>query len=336
MCFGAFRKLVIAKTKCASLHYGLCSQAFDREFRVVREGVKKYRHELAGEGSHRTLIRRDTHRIEKGLTMKPRRDIFAADYIEELVRVFTVQVERGGYTSACRGEAAWCADVLREYFDVTKSNPARDRAKERFEQIEHLLPEVQAKVPYRRDLSVPSPVGYDELLALSERRRSVRWFLDKRVERELINKAMMVARQSPSACNRQPFVFHVFDDVEMVRKVASVPMGTAGYEHQIPCIIVVVGQLRNYFDERDRHLIYIDGALAGMSFVFALETLGLSSCIINWPDIEQKELEMAKLIGLEDDERPVFLIAVGYPDPAELVAFSDKKSVDELITYGSK
>jgi nitroreductase len=110
-------------------------------------------------------------------------------------------------------------------------------------------------------------------------------------------------------------------------------MGTLGYAHNIPCIVVVIGTLRAFFSERDRHLIYTDASLATMSFVFAAETLGLSSCCINWPDIRTKEAEMAQLIGLAPDERVVLLIAVGYPDASALVPRSEKKPVQELRSY---
>jgi nitroreductase len=70
-----------------------------------------------------------------------------------------------------------------------------------------------------------------------------------------------------------------------------------------------------------------------MALVFALETLGLSSCCINWPDVEAQEREMERLLGLEPDERPVMLIAIGYPDPDALVPASGKKSLDSLRRY---
>ncbi len=91
--------------------------------------------------------------------------------------------------------------------------------------------------------------------------------------------------------------------------------------------------MRNYFDERDRHLIYIDSSLAAMSLVFAAEVQGLSTCCINWPDVEDKEQWMAELLKLDQDERPIMCMALGYPDPDGLVAFSQKKTVEQLRQY---
>jgi nitroreductase len=67
--------------------------------------------------------------------------------------------------------------------------------------------------------------------------------------------------------------------------------------------------------------------------MLALETLGLASCAINWPDIENYELKIGQLLALKPFERVVMLIAVGYPDPAGLVPHSEKKTPAELIQY---
>src|SRR5690606_27477677 len=132
-----------------------------------------------------------------------------------------------------------------------------------------------------------SGVGYEDFYGLTLQRRSVRWFLDRPVSRELFDKAVLAAAQSPSACNRQPFEFKIFDRPELVEEITRFLMGVTGFAHSIPVLAVIVGNLNAYPSERDRHVIYIDGALAGMSLMLALETLGLASCPINWPDIEE-------------------------------------------------
>jgi nitroreductase len=70
-----------------------------------------------------------------------------------------------------------------------------------------------------------------------------------------------------------------------------------------------------------------------MQFMLALETLGLASCSINWPDMEARERKAAALLQLAPYERIVMLMAVGYPDPAGLVPHSEKKSVEEMLSW---
>jgi len=153
------------------------------------------------------------------------------------------------------------------------------------------------------------------------------------VERSKIDAALEVASQSPSACNRQPFLFRIFDDPHLTQQLIQIPYGLHGYGHNVPVLAVVVGQQRHFFDARDRHLIYIDSSLAVMAFLYALESQGLSACCVNWPEIEAHDLALTRLLNLAPDERPIMLIALGYPDPEGLVACSSKKSLESLRRY---
>ncbi len=111
------------------------------------------------------------------------------------------------------------------------------------------------------------------------------------------------------------------------------PMGTQGYSHSIRVLIVIVGNLDAYFDERDRHVIYIDASLATMSLMLALETLGLSSCSINWPDVEKLEQKMETFLELKKYQRPIMCLSVGYADPEGMVAYSEKRPLDQIRKY---
>jgi nitroreductase len=176
-----------------------------------------------------------------------------------------------------------------------------------------------------------SGVSYEQFVGLCRQRRSVRWFEQRRVPSELVSKALDAAAQAPSACNRQPFLFRYFDDPADARRIASIAMGTTGYAQNVPAIVVLLGDLGCYPEERDRHVVYIDASLAAMQFMLALETLGLSSCPINWPDIEVRERAMAEALDLPWHIRPVMLIALGYPDPQGGVPFSAKKQSESLL-----
>lgn len=317
----------------SSLYYALPSRAFWREHYGVIYGRLKYSQSLKEAKDSNYLLRRNIHRLEKGLIMKPRREVFATSYIEATLDSYKNVFQASQGRSDPSTELQWAHDVLKLYFSVVTAHPAIDHARAAFSALETVCGSKNRYVPYKRDLSDPPPVSYDQFLKLSFQRRSVRWYLQKPVPRELIDQAITAAVLSPSACNRQPFELRVLDQPEMVQQVASIPMGTAGFSHNFPAIVVVVGKLRAYPHERDRHVIYIDGALASMSLMYALETLGLSSCPINWPDLEPQESQMATLINLEPDERVIMLISLGYPDPEGMVAYSQKKPLDQIRRY---
>lgn len=323
-----------ATTRVTSSIYYLFHRGFSREHQSVLAGILTYRKSLSNPETNTSLLRRNIHRLEKGLLMCPRRVPFALDYIGETVHAYAIAAE-------CRTEPtelAWARDVLQEYMRITPPHPTVEPLRKIVEDatiagIFSREEESGSRIPKPRAGQEVPRIDYDDFLRLARFRRSVRWYLPRKVSRQVIEMAIEVAAYSPTACNRQPYEFRVFDQPELVEQVLQFPMGTVGFSHQVPAVAVIVGKLRNFFSERDRHLIYVDGSLAIMSFVYALEVQGLSSCCINWPDVEDRERKMARFLKLAPDERPIMLVAFGYPDPSGLVANSTKKPVSTLCKY---
>lgn len=324
---------VISSSYLLSVPFSLLNPVtFMREQRAIMAGKSSYYKGLKKQKSKTMVgLRRNIHRLEKALIMKPRRDSFAKDYIMETVEWYVTLVNSDNVKqNHDKGELVWAHNVLTEYFEVVKPIGVIEKARELFLKTAFIADAADQK-PFKRIKPSDLP-SYKQLLALSEYRRSVRWFKDKKVDRELIDKALLVARQSPTACNRMPYEFRVFDEPELVKEVANTPFGTGGYADNIPVIAVVVGKLDSYFSARDRHAIYIDSSLATMGFVYALEAQGVSSCLINWPDFEPLERKMQKLLNLNIDERPIMLIAIGYADE-DPVPRSAKKELDTIRSF---
>lgn len=319
----------------SSLYYFVFSNSFGREHQAVLKGRLKYFRENRIQKNAYYLLRRNIHRVEKGLIMKNRRPLFAMEYIGETLDAYVKVITNNNYKDYLSEiNLKWYTDVLEKYFEVTDHNNEKlIRLRLKFDK--HKITQNKtavASVPYARNFDLLS-LDFDSFLKLNQLRRSVRWYEDKPVPRELLDKAITAAKLSPSACNRQPFEFRVYDEKELVQKIANITWGTKGFSQNFPVIIVVLGKLEAYFDERDRHVIYIDSSLASMTFMLALETLGLSSCPINWPDVGEFESEIRNTIGIGLNERPIMLIACGYPDKKALVPYSEKKDLFEIRNY---
>lgn len=316
----------------ASVYYCFFNRNFSREHQATLLGRIKFYGLKNQQPNHLVLLRRNIHRLEKGLIMQPRKAIFAQAYIHETVTGFSSYL---GEAQVEQATVQWANDVLSEYFKVVtltegilSAKAIYDLAASNMRPDDHLALKA---VPYERKCSISSSVTYEQLLELCLQRRSVRWYLDKDVPKDLIYKAVDLATQAPSACNRQPFEFYLFNTKEQAQKIGGLAMGTAGFSHNFNCIMVVVGDLAAYPYERDRHVIYIDGSLAAMQLALALETLGLGSCMINWPDVEHLESKMANELNLKANQRPIMLISIGYPDPNGGIPFSAKKPSTVLI-----
>lgn len=305
------------------------SAHYRREVEAVDSGLRLHQSDSIAKIRTSAALRRGVHRLEKGLSMRPRESLFAEDYILETVIEYSA-LRRSELAEL--SEMVWAFSVLTEYFSVVGASPLIDRAREIFSNCPPIpLQSGQRPVPFRFDGSRSESVGFQDFLSLCEGRHSVRWFDQRPVPIDLIEKAVTCAATAPSACNRQPFFFRYFDKPVDAVRVASVAMGTGGYAQQIPALIVVLGDWSSIEFERDRHLPYIDGSLAAMNLMLALETLGLASCPINWPDIEERERKMDQLLGLPKHVRPIMLIAVGFPDPEGMVPYSQKKPARSLL-----
>ena len=70
-----------------------------------------------------------------------------------------------------------------------------------------------------------------------------------------------------------------------------------------------------------------------MPFVLALESLGVSTCLINWADIPSRENRMNKILSLGKDEKVILSIAFGYAEESEKVAFSQRKYINEISIF---
>jgi len=93
-----------------------------REMFAVRAGIRKYgARALNWPQGQPALLRRNTHRLEKGLIMRPRRDVFALDYIGETVHAYRAALEASqrGESTLSPEQLQWAHDVLQEYVAVT-------------------------------------------------------------------------------------------------------------------------------------------------------------------------------------------------------------------------
>lgn len=322
---------VVSRALGGSLFFVL-NGAFNDEKRAVLAGNNEH---FSGEQSrnHRMFLRRSVHRIEKGLISKPRRSSFAADYIGRTVFTYANLVKAADVDA---GEAQWARDVLSRYFGATAgSKDARiSEARQVWNASQHARTVVEKNLsPFPYSPLPPNAELFDAISRTANHRRSVRWFEDKAVPRELVEQAAAVGLTAPSACNRQSYRIELLEDDALRRAVAAIPMGTAGFSDQIPLLGVLIGQHRGYEHHRDRHAIYVDGGLFSTGFILALESLGLSTCCINWPEIPSLNAKMSRALGLRNDERVIMLIAIGYGIAGQEVPRSQKRDMRGLLTW---
>ncbi len=289
---------------------------------ALYSGVRLNRHEK----NNLFNLRRNIHRLEKGLICPQQRRVFAEDYILETVNllIYSYDIDRNTFF--------WGKSVLREYFYSCKNTMKISEAFFIYRKYIETTRLSSSFVPYSACNRPDITVQYNDLYQLARRRRSIRCYYDKKVNFDVVEQAMEIAKLSPSACNRQSFEFIFYNNQEFIKKVIEIPGGFVGYE--APGLIIVVGNYRGYFDERDMYVPFIDGSLAVMSFLFALETLGLSSVCINWPALPDRDKKIRELIKLNIDQFIIMLIAIGYAAPEGKIPYSAKLDTLNILKNG--
>lgn len=288
----------------------------------------------AGQDGSSGLLRRNTHRLEKALCFPIKKEFFAEKFITETVVAY-LKLRKN--PSSDEREITWANQVLTRYFkEVGKGNKTIENARSHYLTAGTSCADT-CKTPYMYSSLSPSPVSIDGLEALCRQRVSCRWFLDEEIDVTSLHKAIDVAAQAASACNRQPFVFLQIKDANLRKKIVSIPYGTKGYGDDLPNLLVVVGDLSCIEKPRDRHLIYIDSSLATSQLLLAFTAQNLGSVPINWPDVEANHIKARKLLGLHDHHVPIMLVGFGKPKKEAMIPYSEKKDHKRLLkTYDEK
>lgn len=172
---------------------------------------------------------------------------------------------------------------------------------------------------------------YDILYGLSLSRRSTRNFRDQKVSMETVEKAAKLAQLSPSACNRQPWRLHIYDDKAHIKQMLKLQNGNRGFGHTIPMLAVVCCDMGAFFDSTERNEPSLDGGLFLMSFLLGLQSLGLATCCLNWcvdPRIDQQGHQVGKI---PQNEKILTFLAIGYAADDTVVPLSARRPLSDLI-----
>lgn len=292
-------------------------------------GAAKYER-MAEDKAVTSLLRRNCHRIEKGIVHPNRKSVFALDFINETLVAFEYVQLRLEHSST----AAWASSVLECYFSLAKSDDARFISA--FNRYNDILKEgakckgLFSGVAYH---PISDPQAAINLKKIIDTRKSVRRFEENETDPSAIALALNAALAAPSSCNRQCYRYIITNDREMAGKIASVSAGTAGWSDQIPSVALVVADYAGFRWSANRHGPYIDATLSIMPFVLTLEALGISSCLINWADSSVTRKKIRKLVSLSNTEKVVLTIAFGKAKSDQIVPRSAKKTLEEICTY---
>jgi nitroreductase len=161
-------------------------------------------------------------------------------------------------------------------------------------------------------------------------RFSVRDFDCKNVSNENIEKAISLALNTPSVCNRQGSFVYCLNTRAEIDKALSLQNGNRGFGHEIPCLLILCADISAFDTAGERYQQWIDGGMFSMSIVWALHSLGLASCCLNWAKGPVDDLRLRKLVKIKNEHTVLMMLAVGMPRENLKVCYSARKPVKEF------
>lgn len=163
------------------------------------------------------------------------------------------------------------------------------------------------------------------------KRYSIRQFSKQDVALSLLEEAVRRAQKTPAVCNRQSGKAWIVTGKESVAKSLAIQKGANGFSDCVNKVIIITSDQCNFQSAGERYQSWIDGGLFAMSMIYALHSLGLGSCCLNWSMEHAKDRELKREFHIPQSETIIMLLAVGHIPDELMVAESVRKPIEEVM-----
>ena len=164
-------------------------------------------------------------------------------------------------------------------------------------------------------------------MSLIRKRRSIRKFLDKPVEKEKLDFLVEAGLRAPSSRGIKPWHFVVVTDREMLSRLSQAREHGSAFLKNASVGIVVCA------DASKSDVWVEDASIAAIMIHLAAESLALGSC---WIQIRERmhdsrqtsEMHVVEMLGLPPQLKVESMLGIGYPDerktphPKESLAYT--------------
>lgn len=160
-------------------------------------------------------------------------------------------------------------------------------------------------------------------------RRNVRRYADRPIAEEDLHRILEAGRRSPSSLNRQRWDLVLITERDRLRELAEVWKG-AGHVATSAATVAVVAPRTD--DPTARESIEFDLGQLTLSMAVAAADLGIGS---GHAAVGDEELA-ADLLGLPENRRCAFLLALGFPAdrPLEPISSPDRRPFGDVVHRG--
>lgn len=288
------------------------------------------RTDLDREKMQYTLLR-ENHVVEKGMSMRNPKKGFGQLKIKDLIVRLNKYIDLYG---DCNMFLNYPLNTISKYIIYTKNIGIEiPQIEEAFQKLcnrvdaKDLDGEAGIQVVEKTDIQKDAKEDFAQLLMS---RHSIRYFTGEIPNKALIEDALRLASQTPSACNRQGWRTHIFLGEKSV-DIAKWQEGARGFENEIVCSILITANLKAFL-YHEIHQAYIDGGLYAMNLINALHYVGLGTIALSC-GFSHKKLKKLSAFNIPKEEVPIVLVGCGELLDRFKIAVSERKNINFTNTF---
>lgn len=293
---------------------------------------------ITSKNAYEAKILRQTHIIEKGMSLSAPRERFGVEKACELIDFMMeyvdigYKVEESSVVKNAIGvvEAYLAFHSKRDFFPeevIQRYNQLFEKVF--IEKLQYEEGTYGIKYTTRDDVE-ESAKG--DFLRFFNSRHSIRQFSDTLVTNDEIRKAVELAMKAPSACNRQTCKVYAYDQKEINQQLGELIAGNTGFDKEVQKYLVVTSDLSGFYNAFERNQIYVDGGIFALALTQSLHYYGIASCILQngeYKERNQKIKEICK--NIPQNEKIILFIAIGHYKEEFSYASSHRKELDEVL-----
>lgn len=293
-------------------------------------------------------LRLETHRIEKGMSIAaPRRPYgqLAQERIEHLLDLAAGQRAKHAGLISAEEQALEAVLALEAWNDQPGGRGSELRDPEIVRPYRDLIPRTfsqegrghngnSAVVDVHGPTTTPTEIE-DTRPLMDEfflRRSSVRSFDPHHpVSPESLEKAVRIALNSPSVCNRATGRVHFYQGSEKIAPLLALQQGNRGLSG-IRQLAIVTVELGLFAGIKEFAQPWIDGGLFLMNLVWGFHIQDIGSCLLNWCMPEDTSRELRAVADIPESELVISMMAFGYPQRGTYLTRSAKPPMPHVMT----
>ena len=142
------------------------------------------------------------------------------------------------------------------------------------------------------------------------KRRSTRKFTNQKIEEKEIKKLLEAAMAAPSACNKQPWLFYVIENEELLAKIKGL---SNAYNYNSTLGIIVIADTRLGIYNVANDFYNQDCSAAIENILLEATELGIGTVWCGISPNKEREAGFIELLNLEEYLVPIGYIQLGYP-----------------------